>query len=649
VNILGLHFGHDAAVAVVVDGRVVNCVVRERLRRVKHALGLDAQTVLAALADAGLEPSDVDLCAVTSTQRIDLVSLTPNTLCLSLDPHPKHSAPSLPAQVAARRGAALEEALSNGFLDWVRQPIPDDDRYRHLVLRAKAYFPEHAGDGDLAAIGAFDRPLVPQTWVEEVGLSEVAARGPGSMQESDLRFAMHLPVTVRLAGHSLAGYMVHHHLAHAASVFYPSDLEDALILTHDGWRGLDAVNRGLFWFGRGRSLVPLAPHYLSVGGLYEQVGYLLGLGAHGQEGKLMGLAPYGQPAFYDERYVGNRADVRRAGADGYFRGWFRHCVERATAVGYDLEALADPARITEAINADIAASTQKIFEDTLLQAVAALRSMVAGTAASSEQLCLAGGTALNCPANSRIWRESGFRRVVVPPWTDDSGMALGAALALHHSILGAPRTAPRDGLMPYLGRRYSPRDVREALDAASDLCIDPKGDAAVAAAHDLASGRVIAWYEGRSELGPRALGHRSILADPRDGANWQRVNRIKGREAWRPLAPAVLAERAEEWFEGCPHPSPHMLFTARVRRPDVPAITHVDGSARVQTVDSSTGGYHLLLERFDAETGCPVVMNTSFNGPGEPIVETPREALDFFRRSELDVLYLEGHRIRRSS
>jgi carbamoyltransferase len=172
--------------------------------------------------------------------------------------------------------------------------------------------------------------------------------------------------------------------------------------------------------------------------------------------------------------------------------------------------------------------------------------------------------------------------------------------------------------------------------------------AAYAAAVDLAANKIVGWFEGRSELGPRALGHRSLLADARVGANWAEVNRIKGREAWRPFAPAVLEEDAEQWFSGCPFPSPYMLFTATVTSKALPAITHVDGSARIQTVNADRRAFFELLQEFKRLTGVSVVLNTSFNGPGEPIVETPEHALRFLVESELDVLYVEGWRVVRA-
>jgi carbamoyltransferase len=204
------------------------------------------------------------------------------------------------------------------------------------------------------------------------------------------------------------------------------------------------------------------------------------------------------------------------------------------------------------------------------------------------------------------------------------------------------------GASAYLGLAYDSADVNAARALHGEAVVETSvADGCRAAAEDIAAGRIIAWFEGRSEVGPRALGHRSILSDPRDAAKWRDVNRVKQREYWRPFAPAVLAEKAGDWFEGAPASSPHMLFNAQVRGTDLPAITHVDGSARIQTVDASCGGFRRVLEGFDALTGVPVIMNTSFNGPGEPIVETPDEALAFLVSSEVDAVYVEGRRFSR--
>jgi carbamoyltransferase len=317
-------------------------------------------------------------------------------------------------------------------------------------------------------------------------------------------------------------------------------------------------------------------------------------------------------------------------------------------MGYDLKPYGDPSQVKAPINADIAASTQKLFEETYLLSVDALAKVISTMGLQTDNLCLSGGCALNCPSNSRIFRESRFRRMFVEPGCEDSGLAIGAASWLYHNVFDQPlpRSAPHIHASPYLGLEVDGASIRSALEAARDLVeFTPCPDAADAAASDLESDKVIGWFEGRSEIGPRALGHRSILANPRQSANWERVNAIKGREKWRPFAPAVLASEAGKWFHGMPESSPYMLFTGFVRSHDLPAITHADGSARVQTVDASCGEFFRVVERFFARTGVPVILNTSFNGPGEPIVETPADAVRFLMHSKLDALYIGGMRV----
>lgn len=233
---------------------------------------------------------------------------------------------------------------------------------------------------------------------------------------------------------------------------------------------------------------------------------------------------------------------------------------------------------------------------------------------------------------------------------DDSGIAVGAALAVHHNILGHPLPDSRPAWSsPYLGPIHPYGEVIEAFTAAGDaINVERCKDAADQAAQDLAESKIVAWYEGGSEAGPRALGHRSLLADPRDKDMWDRVNQVKGREAWRPLAPVVLEEHAADWFSGVALPSPYMLFNADVRSVGISAVTHVDGTARIQTVNDSSGDYFKLVSGFHQRTGVPVLLNTSLNSPGEPIVESPAEAVGFLLRSRVDVLYLSGHRVTRS-
>jgi carbamoyltransferase len=406
----------------------------------------------------------------------------------------------------------------------------------------------------------------------------------------------------------------------------------------------------MFLWGEGHHIHPITPHHLVIGALYENVGIRLGMGDVGPPGKLMGLAAYGQPRFFERRFIGNQYDWLPTRVDTDV--WLRHCLKLAGEMGYDLAPYGKPDQVLAPINVDIAASTQKLFEETYLVAVDTLAKVIGKVGARTDNLSLTGGCALNCPSNSRIFRESRFRNLFVEPGCDDSGLAIGAASWLYHNVLDQPlpSRAPGAGADPYLGVKAS--DTADAIqaalrEAAEHVVFAVCADAAQSAAEDLVADKVIGWFEGRSEIGPRALGHRSVLADPRQGANWERVNLIKGREKWRPFAPAVLESEAETWFQGLPRRSPYMLFTGTVRSHDLPAITHSDGSARIQTVDSAAGEFFRVIQHFFTKTGVPVVLNTSFNGPGEPIVETPQDALRFLVSSQLDALYIGGMRVTR--
>jgi carbamoyltransferase len=647
VNILGLQFGHDAGAVVLRDGRIASCVLRERLNRVKHALSLDAATIDRALGEAGLGARDIDYCAITSTQKVELIARDPQRIAVSLQRHPRHSAPCSLAGVFERAGTDPHTLLYSQVLDLLYRNKAGEELWRHSVAQ---YFPEHRSvpESAFSSLGWLDTYITAGPWQKKPRLAELAAGDYSLFLDTDvIRHGFHYPATLTFDGHAIPAYFIQHHMAHAASIYYLTGLERAAILCHDGFGGGQSYHAGMFFHGDGHRIFPLVPHHLVVGAVYETAGIGLNLGLIGPSGKLMGLAPYGEPKFFAERFVGNCYDQLANGYAQPAEDWMKHCLARAAAAGYDRSAFRDRARMTAPINADIAASTQKLFDETLLAAVGAFHAITQRMKLGTLALCYAGGTALNCPANSLIAGDGRFAAVHVPPWCDDSGLALGAALALYHNVLDRP-LLPGAAVDAYLGPRVTADEVDAALAArAGRVAWERVPGWAEVAAEDLAQDKVIGWFEGRSEIGPRALGHRSILADPRQGANWGRVNRIKGREAWRPFAPAVLAERAADWFAGLPLPSPHMLFTAQVRSAALPAITHVDGSSRIQTVDESCGAFHRLLRRFESLTGVPVVLNTSFNGPGEPIVEAPAEALDFFLRSDLDLLYMEGRRIQR--
>lgn len=303
---------------------------------------------------------------------------------------------------------------------------------------------------------------------------------------------------------------------------------------------------------------------------------------------------------------------------------------------------------------DIASSTQKLFEETILRAVDTTYQVFQNMDIPMKSLCYAGGVSLNCPTNSRIYRESRFENLYIPPDCDDSGISSGAALFLYHNILNQQvnklnhnKTGKQK--YPYLGGRYTTDHVERVL-LQNNKHIDfmKSEKCPQLAAEDVSADKVIAWFEARSEIGPRALGHRSLIANPRFKENWPRLNHLKKREFWRPFAPAILENDLDKAFSGCPKISPYMLYTANVKSSQYPAITHVDGSARIQTVGPDAGEFYEMLLHLKTITGVGIVLNTSFNGPGEPIVESPEEALQFLMsNSLLDVLYIDGFRVKR--
>jgi len=645
MNILGLHFGHDAAASVLRDGRIASYVLRERHSRIKHAISLDVATIQAALDDAGLSAGEIDYCAISSTQNIELIIDDPKVFAIEAVRHPRHRAPAGLSEDKAQ--AELKRSLREHSL----MDVLYDPGYAKSFLRYHydGAFPEHHSRKreDFARFGMVDIFAHHPDW-KPASLAELASKDFSSLLSGDgLRHGFHYPVTVRFGDQTLPGYLIAHHMAHAASCYYQSGFTEAAIVSHDGH--IHDFLSGMFFWASGNRIYPVAPHYLALGSLYNFIGVVLGLGYTGPAGKLMGLAGYGQPRFFDTAFVGNQSDWEKH--PDMPRAWLNHCLGEARKLGYDERSLGIASRIREPINADIAASTQLLFEETYLAAVDALHRILVRAGIDSKNLCLTGGCALNCPTNSRVARESPYAHVYVEPGCDDSGLAIGAASWLYHNVFDAALPAkPEPYATPYLGVRQDNQRIEAALAAVADqVAVSVCADSEDAAAQDLAQNLVIGWFEGRSEIGPRALGHRSILADPRVASNHDRVNAIKGREAWRPFAPAVLEEDAAAWFEGIPLPSPYMLFTAKVLSDQLPAITHADGSARVQTVDASCGAPYRLLRHFRALTGVPVVLNTSFNGPGEPIVESAEDALRFLFRFRLDALYIEGRRITRRS
>ena len=443
-----------------------------------------------------------------------------------------------------------------------------------------------------------------------------------------------------------------HHLSHAASAFFPSPFDEAAVLTIDGvgeW-ATASVGRGRRGAGGGWELTLDAemryPH--SLGLLYSAFTAYLGFEVNEGEYKVMGLAPYGRPRFADEI----RRMVKTFG-DGSFRldlDWFTFQHDPTKAFARRFESAFGPARAPDAGDpaedrrfCDIASSVQLVCEELVLAMASE-----AHRRTGSKNLCLSGGVALNAVANARLMRESPFENVWIQPAAGDAGGALGAALYAAHALGTVPRWELRRA---DLGPEHAPAAAVAALKRAGldyeEISDEEKLCDRVAGM--LAGGSVVGWHQGRSEWGPRALGQRSILADPRPAAMKRTLNeKIKFRELFRPFAPSALAESAGDWFDlgsgRGTDPYRFMLATAPAharRRQDLGAVTHVDGSARVQTVHpAETPLYHRLISAFGAATGVPVVLDTSFNLKGEPIVETPDDAISTFLASGMDALVL---------
>jgi carbamoyltransferase len=553
LNILGISsFYHDAAAALLCDGRLVAAAHEERFTRKRHDPDLPVNAARYCLEAAGLSVDELDYVA---------------------------------------------------FYD---KPLI---KFERILMTYLATFPR--------SLPSFTRSI--PVWLKEKLWIPHAIRS-GLGYEGEVLFA-------------------EHHQSHAASAFLASPFEEAAILTCDGVGEWATTTQGV---GRDNSFELLReirfPH--SLGLLYSAFTYYLGFKVNSAEYKVMGAAPYGTPKYAD-KILDELVELR---SDGSFRLNMRY-------FGYDSgltmtnrrfddlfgHPRREPEAKMEAFHWDMAASVQRVTEEIVL---AMVRDLHART--GLKNLCMAGGVALNCVANGRVIREGPFDELWVQPAAGDAGGALGAALFVHNAVLGKPRSFKMDHA--FWGPAYSDEAIRGYLDAreapyrtlARDEMIR---ETARRLEEDQA---VVGWFQGRLEWGPRSLGSRSILADARNEDNWKRVNlKIKFRESFRPFAPAVLEEKAQDWFD-IDRESPYMLLVCQVKEGrNIPAVTHVDGSARLQTVKREAHPeFYDLISEFDQRTGCPVLINTSFNVRGEPIVMSPDDAYLCFMRTDMDVLVL---------
>jgi carbamoyltransferase len=584
VRILGLSaLYHDSAAALLVDGRIVAAAQEERFTRIKHDARYPENAIGYCLAEGKIALADVDYVVFYEKPFLKFERLLETYVAF------------------APRGF---RSFTTAIPVWIRDKLFQKDFLRRKL---QALAPD------------FD-------WQRKLLFAE-------------------------------------HHLSHAASAFFASPFNDAAVLTMDGVGEWCTTSSAV---GSGRDLqIKREIHFPhSLGLLYSAFAYYTGFKVNSGEYKVMGLAPYGEPK-YAQLILDHLIDLK---ADGSFRldmSYFDYGTGLTMTNGKfaDLfgQKVRDPSELLTPFHMDIAASVQAVTEEAMLRLARA-----AARETGMSNLCLAGGVALNCVANGKILRDGAFKGIWVQPASGDAGGAVGAALAAWHLFLGNDRKVDgkRDMMRGgYLGPDYPQGDIERRLSTAGARFTTVSDEEVIeATASSLAAGDAVGWMQGRMEFGPRALGARSVLGDPRSPSMQKTLNlRVKYRESFRPFAPAVLREDVADWFE-LDADSPYMLLVAGVRperrramteaekglfgidklnvaRSDIPAVTHIDYSARIQTVHADTNPrFHKLIERFKAKTGCPVLVNTSFNVRGEPIVCTPEDAFRCFMGSEIEFL-----------
>ena len=453
-----------------------------------------------------------------------------------------------------------------------------------------------------------------------------------------------------------------HHLSHAASAFFPSPFEEAAVLTMDGVGEWTTTSLAI---GSGNQLsVHKEIHFPhSLGLLYSAFTYYTGFKVNSGEYKVMGLAPYGEPR-YAQLIKDHLIDIKEDGSFRLDMSYFNYCTGLTMTNDKFADLFGGPARPSEGSltqrEMDLATSVQAVTEEVVIKLARGIRKST-----GQKNLCLAGGVALNCVANGKLLRENIFDNIWIQPAAGDAGGAIGAALGAYHLMLDQPRTVQTGDSMKgsYLGPLYAQQDIEQRLKAAGAVfTVASEDDMIAETAQALADGKAVGWHQGRMEFGPRALGGRSIIADPRSSTVQKQLNlKVKYRESFRPFAPSVLREHVSQWFD-LDGDSPYMLLVAdvhgdkqlamteeqqklfgieklNVSRSEIPAVTHVDYSARVQTVNLETNPkYHQLISKFHDLTGCPVIVNTSFNVRGEPIVNTPEDAFHCLMGTEIEFL-----------
>ena len=634
--ILGINAYHgDAAAAIIKDGKLIAAVEEERFNRFKHCAGFPIESIKYCLLTAGVTIEDVDHVGISRDPSAHL--------------HKK-------VLFAATRAA---KQVATG-----RRGEGERGRRGELLVEVEA-------DDDASPVGTdfatsprrpvTPSPLFPVTPSPHNGgagiFSQIKDRLGNAAKVRDLRDELARQLNIPKSNIRAQFHNVEHHRAHLASAFYVSPFEKAALLSIDGFGDFIST---MWAVGEGNSIDVLGqveyPH--STGIVYTATTQFIGFPHYGDEGKVMGLAPYGRP-----RFINEFREIIRTEENGQFRlnlDYFRHHAEGvdmtwdqgSPVIGRifsdEFAQTFGPARqqgsaLTDR-ERDIAASLQLRLEEVGFHVLNHLHDKTGLT-----DLGLAGGVAYNSVMNGKILLNTPFKRLFIQPAAGDSGTALGVCYQIYNGILKLSRGDVMEGA--YTGPQFSNTEIRKALES-SNIGFEEYSDEEVTkrAARDIADGLVVGWFQGRMEFGPRALGNRSIVVDPRRADMKDILNdRIKKREPFRPFAPSILEERVGDYFEQT-HPAPTMLMVYQIKeekRLEIPAVTHVDGSGRLQTVSPTVNDrYYRLISEFNQLTGVPVILNTSFN-ENEPIVCTPQEAINCFLKTRMDVLYVGNFAVRR--
>jgi carbamoyltransferase len=653
---LGLNFGHDSSACVLDDGEILSYINQERFDRIKHSCSLSAKTIERALIEAKISYQDLDSVAITSSQGIELLIKDSSSIKIDILNKPANAMPSSRLLKYLQYDERLQ---SNAPIPWItsmwRELFPDYEKYLFgQISKVMDYYYLHSA----RRLSTISNTAL---W-DHFPINISALRAERDSQFFSIKFTYE--------GCEKPGIFVDHHLCHANSAFFTSGFKSSLIVTHDGSGEAFGYSEGGVYLGLDGVVYPVFPHSLIAGKIYHLVGANLGLGRLGAPGKLMGLAAYGRPIFYDDRFVGNHTElIKNHQCTSLFKAWWDHCMQVSMKLGYKgHSSLGSKNSILSPLSIDIAASTQKLFEETLLLFVGSLKQYFKryyGPPTTSN-LCLSGGAALNCPTNKLLVEAFADDNLFIDPACDDGGLSMGAAFfaqSLNNNQLNTYKNLSYDGILglslnPFIGPKHiidehAFAEYIKSFDAPASILDLVKIDNPIQfIAEKLNENSVVCWFEGRSELGPRALGHRSFLASATDANNLNRCNNAKNRELWRPFAPLILEEYYEDYFSINQAINRYMLVNSDVKSSLLPAVTHADNTARAQSVSRSSGSIYDLLVCYHRLSGVPVLINTSFNGPGEPIIETPWDALRFFLTSQNDdpsYLYIGGLIYRRSS